>query len=156
MRYKINKEILDTGEIKFTMKEDKVIDSQKYIEFVKQTTSPASSNVNVLIDRIKELDAEGVKLSHLLTFALGASAEMGEAVEIIKKCLLQGKAFNNDAKVHLLKECSDSFWYFAQLCIAMNVSFEDIMQINYEKLSTRYPEGTFSVYRSENRVQGDI
>lgn len=135
---------------------NKVIDSQKYIEFVKQTTSPASSDVNVLIDRIKNLDAEGIKLTHLLTFALGCSAEMGEAIEIIKKCLLQGKPFNDDAKTHLLKECSDSIWYIAQLCIAMGVSFEDIMTINYEKLSARYPEGTFSVYRSENRVEGDI
>jgi NTP pyrophosphatase (non-canonical NTP hydrolase) len=102
------------------------------------------------------LNEEGVKLTHLLTFALGASAEIGEAVEIVKKCLLQGKPFNDDAKVHLLKECSDCFWYFAQLCIAMDTSFEEIMQINYEKLSARYPEGTFSVYRSENRKDGDI
>ena len=134
----------------------KIIDSQKYIEFVKQTTSPASSDVNVLIDRIKELDNEGVKLTHLLTFALGASAEIGEAIEIVKKCLLQGKEFNTDAKIWIQKEISDTFWYLAQFCIAMNVSFEDIMQINYEKLSARYPEGTFSVYRSENRVEGDV
>jgi hypothetical protein len=38
----------------------------------------------------------------------------------------------------------------------MDVSFEDIMQINYEKLSARYPEGAFSVHRSENREDGDI
>jgi hypothetical protein len=38
----------------------------------------------------------------------------------------------------------------------MDVSFEDIMQINYDKLSARYPEGTFSVYRSENRKDGDV
>lgn len=132
------------------------IDSQKYIEFVKQTTSPASSNINILIERIRELNDDNVKLTHLLTFALGASAEIGEAVEIVKKCLLQGKPFNDDAKVHLLKECSDCFWYFAQLCIAMGVDFEDIMQLNYEKLSARYPEGTFSVYRSENRKEGDL
>lgn len=135
---------------------EKIIDSKKYVEFVKQTTSPASSDINVLIDRIKELDNEGVKLTHLLTFALGASAEMGEAIEIIKKCLLQGKLFNEDAKIHLTKEISDTFWYLAQFCIAMDVNFEDIMQINYDKLSARYPEGTFSVYRSENRKDGDI
>lgn len=135
---------------------EKIIDSKKYVEFVKQTTSPASSNINVLIDRIKELDSEGVKLTHLLTFSLGASAEMGEAIEIIKKCLLQGKPFNEDAKIHLTKEMGDVLYYIGQFCIAMNISFEDIMQINYEKLSARYPEGVFSVYRSENRVPGDI
>ncbi len=134
----------------------KNIDSQKYIEFVKQTTSPASNDFNKLVERMRELDEEGVKLTHLLTFALGASAEMGEAVEIIKKCLLQGKPFDENAKTWILKECSDCFWYFAQFCIAMGVSFEDIMQINYEKLSARYPEGTFSVDRSENRKEGDI
>jgi NTP pyrophosphatase (non-canonical NTP hydrolase) len=152
----IKKETLENGDLKFTMTENKVIDSKKYIEFVKQTTSPASSNINVLIDRIKELDGEGVKLTHLLTFALGASAEIGEAIEIVKKCLLQGKPFNEDAKNWILRELSDVTWYLAQFCIAMDVSFEDIMQINYEKLSARYPEGTFSVYRSENRIENDI
>ena len=152
----IEKETLEGGSTKFTMTENKVIDTNKYIEFVRQTTSPASSDFNKLIERMKELDGEGVKLTHLLTFALGASAEMGEAVEIIKKCLLQGKPFTDDAKVHLTKELGDVLYYIGQFCIAMNISFEEIMQINYEKLSARYPEGTFSVYRSENRVDGDI
>ena len=134
----------------------KVIDTNKYIEFVRQTTSPASSDFNKLIERMQELDEEGVKLTHLLTFALGASAEMGEAVEIIKKCLLQGKPFTDDAKVHLTKELGDVLYYIGQFCIAMNISFEEIMQINYEKLSARYPEGTFSIERSENRVEGDL
>lgn len=132
------------------------INSQEYIDFVRQTTSPASSDVNVLIERIKELSEQGVKLTQLLTFALGASAELGESVEIIKKCLLQGKPFDEKAKYALSREVSDTMWYIAQLCIAMNLSFEDIMQINYDKLSARYPEGTFSVHRSENRKEGDI
>lgn len=138
------------------MENNQKIDSQKYIEFVKQTTSPASSDFAALMARMSELEGEGVELTHLLTFALGASAELGEAVEIIKKCLLQGKPFDDKAKEWISKEISDCFWYFAQFCIAMDVSFEDIMQINYEKLSARYPEGTFSVYRSENRKEGDI
>jgi NTP pyrophosphatase (non-canonical NTP hydrolase) len=138
------------------MSEQKKIDSEKYIDFVRQTTSPASSDIAVLLSRITELEASGVELTHLLTFALGASAEIGEAVEIIKKCLLQGKPFNDDARVHLTKELGDVLYYIGQFCIAMNISFEEIMQINYEKLSARYPEGTFSVYRSENRANGDI
>jgi len=133
-----------------------VIDTNKYIEFVRQTTSPASSDFNKLIERMQELDGEGVKLTHLLTFALGASAEMGEAVEIIKKCLFQGKPFNEDAKTWISKELGDVLYYIGQFCIAMDISFEEIMQINYEKLSARYPEGVFSVHRSENRKEGDI
>lgn len=131
------------------------IDTERYIDFVKKVTSPASLDINVLIERMNKLNEEGVKLTHLLTFALGGSAEMGEAVEIIKKCLLQGKPFDDEAKFKLLREFSDVMWYLAQLCIAMDVSFEDIMEMNYEKLSARYPEGTFSVYRSENRKERD-
>lgn len=132
------------------------INSIEYIEFVKTTTSPCSSNTEALINRIRELDSDGVKLTHLLTFALGASAELGEAVEIVKKCLLQGKPFDDNAKTHLVKEFSDTLWYLAQLCIAMDVNFEDVMQINFDKLRARYPEGHFTVHRSENRKNGDI
>lgn len=138
------------------MSENQKIDSQKYVEFVRQVTSPASSDTSVLIERIKELDGEGVKVTHLLTYSLGAAAELGESIEIIKKCLFQGKKFNSDAQKHLILECSDAIFYICQMCIAMGISFEDIMQANYEKLSARYPEGTFSVYRSENRKEGDI
>lgn len=152
----INKRTLENGSIEYTMTENQTIDSKKYIEFVKQVTSPASSDVNVLIERIKELDAEGVKLTHLLTFALGASAEIGESIEIVKKCLFQGKKFDENAKYAISREISDVAWYLAQFCIAMDITFEDIMTMNYEKLSARYPEGTFSVYRSENRKDGDI
>lgn len=132
------------------------IDSDKYIEFVKQVTSPASSDLETLIGRMRELDEDTVKLTHLLTGAIGASSELGEAVEIIKKCLFQGRKFTPETKELLVKELGDQQFYIAQFCIALGVNFEDIMQMNYEKLSARYPEGTFSVHRSENRKEGDV
>ena len=135
---------------------EKMIDSQKYIEFVRQTTSPASSDVNVLIDRIKELDNEGVKLTHLLTFALGMMGELGETIDLIKKVVFQNKEMTPEITNRIIGECQDILWYLAQFCIAMNVSFEDLMQGNYEKLSARYPEGHFTVYHSENRKPGDV
>jgi len=138
------------------MENNQKIDSQKYIEFVKQTTSPASSDVDTLVERIRELDGDGVKLTHLLTFCLGMIGELGETVDLIKKCLLQSREMDESVKSKLKLECSDQCWYLAQFCIAMDISFEEIMQMNYEKLSARYPEGTFSVYRSENRRPGDV
>lgn len=131
------------------------MNSNDYVKFVEQTTSPASTNIDILVDRMNELNSD-VKMTHLLTFALGAPAELGEAVEIVKKCLLQGKPLNEDAKIHLKKELGDVLYYIGQFCIAMDISFEEIMQINYDKLIARYPEGTFSVHRSENRREGDI
>jgi len=139
------------------MTENKVIDSNKYIEFVRQTTSPASSDFAQLLSRMTELEAANdADVPRLLTAALGISAECGELVEIIKKILLQGKSYNEDNVVHMKKEAGDVLWYMSQLCIALNTSFEELMEINYQKLSARYPEGTFSVYKSENRAEGDI
>jgi len=132
------------------------IDTDKYIDFVKQVTSPASRDINALIDRMRELEANAADIPRLLTAALGMSAECGELVEIIKKILLQGKAYSEDNVLHMKKEAGDVLWYLSQLCIALNTTFEELMEINYQKLSSRYPEGTFSVYKSENRVKGDI
>ena len=139
------------------MTDKKVIDSDKYIEFVRQTTSPASSDFAQLLARMTELEAtHDTDVPRLLTAALGMSAECGELVEIIKKILLQGKSYNEDNVIHMKKEAGDVLWYMSQLCIALNTTFEELMEINYQKLSARYPEGTFSVYKSENRAEGDI
>ena len=60
------------------MTDKKVIDSDKYIEFVSQTTSPASSDFAQLLGRMTELEAtHDADVPRLLTAALGMSAEAG-------------------------------------------------------------------------------
>jgi NTP pyrophosphatase (non-canonical NTP hydrolase) len=135
----------------------KVIDTNKYIEFVRQTTSPASSDFAALLTRLTELEASAdADVPRLLTAALGMSAEAGEFTEVIKKIFLQGKPYNEDNVFHLKRELGDICWYIAQACMALDTTFEEVLQMNYEKLSARYPEGTFDIFRSENRVEGDL
>jgi NTP pyrophosphatase (non-canonical NTP hydrolase) len=135
----------------------KVIDTNKYIEFVRQTTSPASTNYADLLSRFTELEANhDVDVPRLLTAALGISAESGEFTEVVKKVFLQGKPYTQETQFHLKRELGDICWYLAQACMALDTNFEEILQMNYEKLSARYPEGAFDVYRSENRVEGDL
>lgn len=138
------------------MSDQKKIDTEKYIDFVRQTTSPASTDIANLFARMTELEAQNADVPRLLTAALGISAEGGELVEIVKKIILQGKPYNEDNIIHMKKEAGDVLWYLSQLCIALDVTFEELMEINYQKLSARYPEGTFDVHRSENRKKGDI
>jgi NTP pyrophosphatase (non-canonical NTP hydrolase) len=134
-----------------------VIDTNKYIEFVRQTTSPASSDFAALLTRLTELEASAdADVPRLMTAAFGISAEAGEFTEVIKKIFLQGKPYNEDNVFHLKRELGDICWYIAQACMALDTTFEEVLQMNYEKLSARYPEGTFDVFRSENRVEGDI
>ena len=134
-----------------------VIDTNKYIEFVRQTTSPASSDFAALLTRLTELEASAdADVPRLMTAAFGISAEAGEFTEVIKKIFLQGKPYNEDNVFHLKRELGDICWYLAQACMALDVTFEEVLQLNYEKLSARYPEGTFDVYSSENRIEGDL
>jgi NTP pyrophosphatase (non-canonical NTP hydrolase) len=132
------------------------IDPAKYIEFVRQTTSEASSDFAALLARLTELELADANVPRLMTAAFGVSAEAGEFVEIVKKMFLQGKPYTEDNIIHMKKEAGDILWYMSQLCIALDTTFEELMEINYQKLSARYPEGTFDVHRSENRVVGDI
>jgi NTP pyrophosphatase (non-canonical NTP hydrolase) len=133
-----------------------VIDTKKYIEFVRETTSKASSDFSSLLSRLTELEVGDADVPRLMTAAFGVSAEAGELVEIIKKIFLQGKPYNEENIIHMKKEAGDILWYMSQLCIALDTTFEELMEINYQKLSARYPEGTFDIHRSENRVEGDL
>jgi NTP pyrophosphatase (non-canonical NTP hydrolase) len=132
------------------------IEPNKYIEFVRQTTSPASSEYPKLVERLNELEGQGADVSRLMTAAFGMSAEAGEFTEVVKKIFLQGKPYNEDNIFHMKRELGDLCWYLAQACMALDITFEEVLEMNYEKLSARYPEGAFDVYRSENRVQGDL
>jgi NTP pyrophosphatase (non-canonical NTP hydrolase) len=134
-----------------------VIDTNKYIEFVRQTTSPASSDLAALLSRITELETTAdADVPRLITAAFGISAEAGEFTEVVKKIILQGKPYTADNVFHMKRELGDICWYLAQACMALDTNFEEILQMNYEKLSARYPEGSFDVYKSENRVEGDL
>jgi NTP pyrophosphatase (non-canonical NTP hydrolase) len=136
---------------------EKVIDTNKYIEFVRQTTSPASSDFAQLLARMTELEAiHDADVPRLLTAALGMSAEAGEFTEVVKKIILQGKPYNEESTFHMKRELGDICWYLSQAFMALDTNFEEILQMNYDKLSARYPEGAFDVYRSENRVKGDL
>jgi NTP pyrophosphatase (non-canonical NTP hydrolase) len=132
------------------------IDTKKYIEFVRQTTSAPSSNIESLNKRISDLDSIGADIPRLMTAAFGLSAEAGEFTEVVKKIILQGKSYNEENVFHMKRELGDICWYLAQACMALDITFEEILQMNYEKLSARYPEGTFDIWRSENRVTGDL
>jgi NTP pyrophosphatase (non-canonical NTP hydrolase) len=136
--------------------EERKVDFTKYASFVNEVTSYPSQKNSEFIRRINDLDEQGIPLARLLTAAIGISAEGGEFTEIVKKVAFQGKDLSADAKLHMIKELGDVMWYITQACIALDVSLDHILAQNMIKLLSRYPEGTFDVYYSENRKEGDI
>ena len=131
------------------------IDFEKYQVFVDAVTSDASTDFVALSDRLVTLDEKGANIERLLTAGVGINAEGGEFLEIIKKMVFQGKPWNDDNREHLIIELGDLMWYVAQACMALDVSFDDVIATNVKKLEKRYPEGAFDVYFSENRAADD-
>ena len=133
----------------------KQIDFSRYEHFVDAVTSDASKDFLSLSDRLVELDQKGANIERLMTASVGMSAEAGEFTEIVKKMVFQGKPYNEDNREHLIIELGDIMWYVAQACMALEVSFDEVIATNVKKLEKRYPEGSFDVYFSENRKKGD-
>lgn len=133
-----------------------MIDPKKYVEFVNAVTSTPSKEHEAFLYRLQELEGQGFPTERLLTASVGMCAESGEFTEVVKKIVFQGKPVNDDNLFHLKRELGDIMWYVAQACIGLNISFDEVLAMNVEKLSARYPEGTFDVHFSENRKEGDV
>ena len=133
----------------------KKVDLDKYLNFVDGVTSDPSKDYNSFIDSLQLLDKQGSNINRLTTAAVGISAEGGEFMEIVKKMLFQGKPWTDDNREHLIIELGDVMWYVMQACAALDVSIEDVVAGNVEKLKKRYPGGDFDVYHSENRAADD-
>ena len=85
----------------------------------------------------------------LINGVMGLCGESGEAIDIVKKWLAQGHALDREK---LAKELGDICWYLAETATALDLSLEDIMAANIEKLKKRYPEG-FDADRSIHRTE---
>ena len=116
------------------------VDTEKYLDFVHDVTSTESLDYAALLTRMNKLELEDdCNLSQLLTAALGLTAESGEFTEIVKKIILQGKPYNEDNVFHMKRELGDICWYIAQACMALDTTFDEIIEMNVDKLKSRYP-----------------
>ena len=132
------------------------VDPKKYLDFVNQVTSQESKDGVAFVNRLRDLEGDDCEIHRLLTAAVGISAEGGEFMEIVKKIIFQGKPYSEDNIRHMKIELGDVMWYLAQACMALDTDFDELMAMNVEKLSARYPAGTFDVHYSENRKAGDL
>lgn len=78
----------------------------------------------------------------LINGVMGLCGESGEAIDIVKKWLAQGHELNREK---LAKELGDIAWYLAETAYALDLTLEEVMEANIQKLKKRYPEGFDSV-----------
>ena len=85
----------------------------------------------------------------LINSVMGLCGEAGEAIDIVKKSMAHGHELDRD---HLAKELGDIAWYLAEAATALDLSLDEILEANIEKLKKRYPQG-FDTARSQNRTE---
>ena len=138
----------------------KTVDLKAYQEFVKEVTSGESLSSMQMYNRIIDIETTesqmGVNMALLMTGAIGISAEGGEFMEIVKKCVFQGKPMDKDTQFHAKRELGDIMWYWMNSCTALGIDPNDVIAENVNKLKKRYPGGEFDVHYSENRKDGDL
>lgn len=84
----------------------------------------------------------------ILNGLMGLNGEAGECIDILKKHLYQGHAFDSE---HMAKELGDVAWYLAISAEAIGYDLETIFQMNIDKLRARSvsiyisPDGGVSV-----------
>lgn len=93
---------------------------------------------------MKTLNPELRQKDVLINGVMGLCGESGEAIDIVKKWLAQGHDLDRE---RLAKELGDIAWYLAETAYALDITLEDILKANIEKLAKRYPEG-FAAERS--------
>ena len=102
----------------------------EYQQLALRTLNPQLSEKDVLINGV-----------------MGLCGESGEVIDIVKKHLAQGHSLD---KEKIAKELGDVAWYLAETAYAIGYQLEEILQMNIDKLKTRYPDG-FDPEKSMNR-----
>ena len=126
-----------------------MIKDLEYAEFVQSVTSEYSKDNMSMLSRMEEMSmADGVKTSHLLTAALGLTGEAGEFADHVKKIFFHGKPYDDDRREAMILELGDIMWYVMQACEALEVSLEEVVYDNIDKLSERHPDGFKKDYKS--------
>lgn len=81
--------------------------------------------------------------SELLYGALGLNGEAGEVADKIKKLYRdRDGVIDDEVKESIKKELGDVMWYIARLADDLDITLEDVVELNYQKLSSRKERGT--------------
>ena len=121
-----------------------MVDDEEYAYFVYDVTSNSSKYFLDFQKRIHELVDADIDLPPLLTAALGLTGEAGEFADHVKKLIFHGKNdYDTDRREKMILELGDVMWYVMQGCRGLNITLEELIQRNIDKLSARHSEGVF-------------
>jgi NTP pyrophosphatase (non-canonical NTP hydrolase) len=99
-------------------------------DFLKSVDQLENKDFDKLIERMN--DPTSLRLMHA---CIGIGTEAGEVQDLFKKRIMYGKTVQTS---DFVDEIGDLLWYIGVACNTLGISFEEIMEKNYKKLSVRY------------------
>lgn len=105
-------------------------------EYQKASMRSVMSNAEQAHKIIIELENRPA-YSQIIIAALKLNSESGELADTIVKNLSYGKSLDG---FNIIEECGDLLWYISLILSSMEVSMEQCMIENINKLKLRYPE----------------
>ena len=127
--------------------QEEAIDLLKYLEHLKTTFQDEMTANDDQRMALRTAGTYESRLAMIRNGVYGLNGEAGEVIDILKKHEFQGHDLD-EAKMK--DELGDVLWYCALLASALDITLEDAMRHNVEKLKRRYPDG-FDKSRSINR-----
>lgn len=118
-----------------------------FTHYIEQLTSFANDAKILTQSDYSQAPMWDTRTTMLFWNIIGLIGEAGEIARLLIRYLWGDKLDNEK----LRKEIGDCLWYLAAICTKADLSLEDVMQENINKLKLRYPNG-FSADDSRKRV----
>ena len=113
-------------------------------------TTPYQQFVNSIVKPGDEIVRQLTpQQAHLLHMAVGVSGEAGELLDAVKKHCVYQKQIDID---NIKEEAGDILFYLTGLLNELDMSLEDCIIANREKLSKRYASGNYSNEQAISRA----
>lgn len=101
-----------------------------------QTFEQMFSLYSEFVDRGVSLE-DDTQRERLLLGLAGLAGESGEVVDVLKKHIFHGKELS---AIELIHEMGDVLWYYTLIMDTIGIQWDEIVALNYKKLTERYPE----------------
>ena len=108
-----------------------------------EMTAALSKNGSAIMRDLNPANAD------LLHMAVGVSGEAGELLDAVKKSAIYGKPLDHK---NMVEELGDLEFYMSRIRQIIGVSRDEVLEKNYEKLSKRYSEGSYSNNQAQKRM----
>lgn len=119
----------------------------QYSEFVDFVTAQVSKDDELYTERFSQLSQKlKGQYSRLDNGIAGLVGEAGEVADVWKKIKYHGLELDEATKQLFVKELGDVCWYLCSVCRALDISLDEVINQNIEKLKKRHPNGFSSAY----------